>query len=171
MAGFGMTTTDAHPWPEARPSAPEELDGPFALCVPMQVQMARFHELRTRDPSAAAASLEWGKKLADLAARGELDALRAECLGAAGLSVARPLADATEIAERIFFRIDKRTGLDRQRLLYELTSQTSLPTMFHDEERPRNVWIEQLALARAALLVLLAPHRLLHLLGPKLLTG
>ena len=89
-----MTTTDAHPWPEARPSAPEELDGPFALCVPMQVQMARFHELRTRDPSAAAASLEWGKKLADLAARGELDALRAECLGAAGLSVVRPLADA-----------------------------------------------------------------------------
>ena len=28
MAGFGMTTTDAHPWPEARPSAPEELDAP-----------------------------------------------------------------------------------------------------------------------------------------------
>jgi len=25
--------------------------------------------------------------------------------------------------------------------------QTSLPTMFHNEERPRNVWIEQLALA------------------------
>ncbi|MEM7078298.1 MAG: hypothetical protein AAF513_06670 [Pseudomonadota bacterium] len=43
--------------------------------------------------------------------------------------------------------IDKATGEDRQARLYELTSQTSLPTMFHDDERPRNVWIEQLALA------------------------
>ena len=43
--------------------------------------------------------------------------------------------------------IDKETGEDRQTKLYELTSQTSLPTMFHNEERPRNVWIEQLALA------------------------
>ena len=43
--------------------------------------------------------------------------------------------------------IDKKTGKDRQAKLYELTSQTSLPTMFHDMERPRNVWIEQLALA------------------------
>ena len=43
--------------------------------------------------------------------------------------------------------IDESTGLDRQAKLYELTSQTSLPTMFHNEERPRNVWIEQLALA------------------------
>ena len=42
---------------------------------------------------------------------------------------------------------DKETGEDRQARLYELTRQTSLPTMFHDEERPRNVWIEQLALA------------------------
>ena len=43
--------------------------------------------------------------------------------------------------------VDKATGEDRQAKLYELTAQTSLPTMFHDEERPRNVWIEQLALA------------------------
>tara|TARA_S200000501_G_C20593664_1_gene642695 strand:- start:130 stop:771 length:642 start_codon:yes stop_codon:yes gene_type:complete len=43
--------------------------------------------------------------------------------------------------------IEESTGLDRQSKLYELTSQTSLPTMFHNEERPRNVWIEQLALA------------------------
>ena len=43
--------------------------------------------------------------------------------------------------------VDEKTGEDRQAKLYELTSQTSLPTMFHDEERPRNVWIEQLALA------------------------
>ena len=43
--------------------------------------------------------------------------------------------------------VDKETGKDRQARLYELTSQTSLPTMFHDEERPRNVWSEQLALA------------------------
>lgn len=43
--------------------------------------------------------------------------------------------------------IDKETGADRQARLYELTSQTSIPTMFHNEERPRNVWIEQLALA------------------------
>lgn len=43
--------------------------------------------------------------------------------------------------------IDKATGKDRQERLYELTSQTGLPTMFHNEERPRNVWIEQLALA------------------------
>lgn len=42
---------------------------------------------------------------------------------------------------------DKDTGEDRQAKLYELTSQTGLPTMFHDKERPRNVWIEQLALA------------------------
>ena len=46
-----------------------------------------------------------------------------------------------------FMGIDKKTGKDRQARLYELTSQKSLPTMFHDEERPRNVWIEQLALA------------------------
>ena len=43
--------------------------------------------------------------------------------------------------------IDKKTGKDRQSRLYELTSQTGLPVMFHNEERPRNVWIEQLALA------------------------
>lgn len=43
--------------------------------------------------------------------------------------------------------IDKDTGADRQAVLYELTRQTSLPTMFHNDERPRNVWIEQLALA------------------------
>ena len=43
--------------------------------------------------------------------------------------------------------VDKETGEDRQAKLYELTSQTSLPTMFHEEERPRNVWIEQLSLA------------------------
>ena len=43
--------------------------------------------------------------------------------------------------------IDKETGQDRQAKLYELTSQTSLPTMFHNDERPRNVWTEQLALA------------------------
>ncbi len=43
--------------------------------------------------------------------------------------------------------VDKTTGEDRQARLYELTSQTSIPTMFHDEERPRNVWIEQLGLA------------------------
>ncbi len=42
--------------------------------------------------------------------------------------------------------VNKETGEDRQTRLYELTSQTSLPTMFHDEERPRNVWIEQLSL-------------------------
>ena len=46
-----------------------------------------------------------------------------------------------------FMGIDKETGKDRQAKLYELTSQTSLPTMLHNEERPRNVWIEQLALA------------------------
>jgi glutathione S-transferase len=43
--------------------------------------------------------------------------------------------------------IDRDTGKDRQAVLYELTRQTSLPTMFHNDERPRNVWIEQLALA------------------------
>lgn len=42
---------------------------------------------------------------------------------------------------------DKETGEDRQAKLYELTRQTSLPTMFHNDERPRNVWTEQLALA------------------------
>ena len=43
--------------------------------------------------------------------------------------------------------IDDATGEDRQARLYELTSQTSLPTMLNENERPRNVWIEQLALA------------------------
>jgi glutathione S-transferase len=43
--------------------------------------------------------------------------------------------------------VDKTTGEDRQAKLYELTSQTSLPTMLHDSERPRNVWLEQLGLA------------------------
>tara|TARA_Y100001934_G_C12065687_1_gene637583 strand:- start:184 stop:822 length:639 start_codon:yes stop_codon:yes gene_type:complete len=43
--------------------------------------------------------------------------------------------------------IDEATGEDLQAKLYELTAQTSLPTMLHDDERPRNVWIEQLALA------------------------
>jgi len=43
--------------------------------------------------------------------------------------------------------VDKETGEDRQKRLYELTSQTSLPTMFYNEERPRSVWTEQLALA------------------------
>lgn len=43
--------------------------------------------------------------------------------------------------------LDDTTEEDRQAKLFELTAQTSLPTMFHDQERPRNVWIEQLALA------------------------
>ncbi|NKB99590.1 MAG: hypothetical protein GKR90_13990 [Pseudomonadales bacterium] len=43
--------------------------------------------------------------------------------------------------------IDEATGEDRQAVLFKLTSQTGLPTMFHNEERPRNIWIEQLALA------------------------
>jgi len=43
--------------------------------------------------------------------------------------------------------VDEKTGQDRQARLYELTSQTSIPTMFHNGERPRNVWIEQLAQA------------------------
>lgn len=42
--------------------------------------------------------------------------------------------------------IDKNTGKDRQARLYELTAQTSLPVMWHDTERPRSSWIEQLAL-------------------------
>ena len=45
--------------------------------------------------------------------------------------------------------VDKATGQDRQARLLELTSQTSLPTMFHNDERPRNVWTEQLALAES----------------------
>ena len=45
--------------------------------------------------------------------------------------------------------VDKVTGEDRQARLYELTSQTGLPTMFYNEERPRNVWTEQLALAES----------------------
>ena len=43
--------------------------------------------------------------------------------------------------------VDEKTGEDRQKRLYELTSKSSLPTMFVNDERPRNVWIEQLALA------------------------
>lgn len=43
--------------------------------------------------------------------------------------------------------VDKATGEDRQARLYKLTSQTSLPTMLHNDERPRNVWLEQLGLA------------------------
>ena len=35
-----------------------------------------------------------------------------------------------------FMGVDKETGKDRQEKLYELTSQTSLPTMFHNDERP-----------------------------------
>ncbi len=46
-----------------------------------------------------------------------------------------------------FMGVDKMTGKDRQEKLYELTSQTSLPTMFHNDERPRSNWTEQLALA------------------------
>ena len=42
--------------------------------------------------------------------------------------------------------VDKETGEDRQARLFDLTSQTSLPTMFHNDERPRNVWTEQLEL-------------------------
>lgn len=45
--------------------------------------------------------------------------------------------------------VDKETGEDRQKRLYELTRQTGLPTMFHNDERPRNVWTEQLALAES----------------------
>jgi len=45
--------------------------------------------------------------------------------------------------------IDKVTGKDRQARLFELTRQTGLPTMFFNDERPRNVWTEQLALAES----------------------
>ena len=41
---------------------------------------------------------------------------------------------------------DRKTGEDRQSRLFELTSQTSVPTMWYNEERPRSVWTEQLAL-------------------------
>ena len=47
--------------------------------------------------------------------------------------------------------VDEVTGKDRQPKLYEFTSQTSLPTIFRNKERPRNVWIEQLALAEKSL--------------------
>ena len=43
--------------------------------------------------------------------------------------------------------VDKATGQDRQARLLELTSQTSLPTMFHNDERPRNVWTNSIASA------------------------
>ena len=43
--------------------------------------------------------------------------------------------------------IDEATGEDQQAKLFELTAQTGLPIMLHNDERPRNVWIEQLALA------------------------
>jgi hypothetical protein len=36
---------------------------------------------------------------------------------------------------------------DNQEYLYQKTSQKSVPTMLWNDERPRNVWIEQLALA------------------------
>lgn len=49
-----------------------------------------------------------------------------------------------------FMGVDKETGKDRQEKLYELTSQTSLPTMFHNDEHPRSNWTEQLALAERA---------------------
>ena len=42
---------------------------------------------------------------------------------------------------------DKKTGKDRQKRLYELTSQTSLPVMWYNDERVRSNWTEQLALA------------------------
>ena len=45
--------------------------------------------------------------------------------------------------------VDEATGQNRQARLLELTSQTSLPTMFHNDERPRNVWTEQLALVES----------------------
>ena len=38
------TTTDAHPWADARPSQPEVHEGPFALSVPIHVQMATIHQ-------------------------------------------------------------------------------------------------------------------------------
>ena len=41
---------------------------------------------------------------------------------------------------------DRKTGEDRQSRLFELTSQKSVPTMWFNEERPRSVWTEQLAL-------------------------
>ena len=41
---------------------------------------------------------------------------------------------------------DRKTGEDRQKRLFELTAQTSLPVMWHNDERPRSSWIEQLAL-------------------------
>ena len=42
---------------------------------------------------------------------------------------------------------DKKTGEDRQKRLYELTSQTSLPVMWYNNERVRSNWTEQLAMA------------------------
>ena len=41
---------------------------------------------------------------------------------------------------------DKKTGEDRQKRLFELTAQTSLPVIWYNEERVRSAWSEQLAL-------------------------
>ena len=41
---------------------------------------------------------------------------------------------------------DRKTGEDRQKRLFELTAQTSLPVMWYNDERPRSNWSEQLAL-------------------------
>lgn len=42
--------------------------------------------------------------------------------------------------------IDRKTGEDRQKRLFELTAQTSLPVMWVNNERVRSNWTEQLAL-------------------------
>ena len=39
-----------------------------------------------------------------------------------------------------FMGVDKKTGKDRQEKLYELTSQTSLPTMFHNDGQSNSHW-------------------------------
>ena len=49
--------------------------------------------------------------------------------------------------------IDRKTGEDRQKRLFELTAQTSLPVMWVNNERVRSNWTEQLAIPAECRLV------------------
>ena len=112
MAGFGMTTTDAHPWPEARPSAPRSSTGRSRCACRCRCRWRGSRTLNARPVGRGRVARVGQETRRPRRARRARRAARRVPRRGGALGRAAARGPAPEIAEPIFFRIDKRTGLE-----------------------------------------------------------